>query len=128
VERAEAAWRGAAVRLEQKADCAEVRDAAARIDELQEQVRAWLQLFALIVHWHCAQAALRGAHTLARGGERAAVTRAPARAPLQVGANSERVRALTSATYKRVDEHAGAIQRLAEVMSSLGVPLLCLLP
>lgn len=34
---------------------------------------------------------------------------------VQVAANSEGVQSLTSATFKRVDEHATAIQRLAEV-------------
>lgn len=35
--------------------------------------------------------------------------------PCQVAANTEGVQSLTRATYKRVDEHASAIQRLAEV-------------
>jgi hypothetical protein len=38
----------------------------------------------------------------------------------QVAANSEGVAALTGATYKRVDEHAAAIQRLAEVIVGSG--------
>jgi hypothetical protein len=33
----------------------------------------------------------------------------------QVAANTEGVRTLTSTTYKRVDEHASAIQRLTAV-------------